>query len=260
MAIRERDIGSQPTSLRSLRARQTMLAHWNNPTWVAHAMEALRGHKTSEEARRKIGDKNRQKYSTLEARREISLKKGGSFIKAYPLLIRGASVQDVINIAGMHRAQVEGVINRMKLNGEIKKPTKEEESQAKHRARLNNDRIRQDSDFAKLTKESSAFAKDLFGNGFIHDDLNSWRLLNHIYKEDNRYFPADLGFGGKIILEAFLNARRLTYSGDRSLLESYHALGELIGGESFDKLTPEHLYITKTLKDRPFYNFMKLLD
>lgn len=89
-------------------------------------------------------------------------------------------------------------------------------------------------------------ARRLTFEGFLSDNLSSWRELHKAYHYSHRLLPS---FIQRLILEVFLNARKQAFTMNKTLLESYIRIGEEIDREWFENssLNNEQFFITNYL-------------
>lgn len=184
---------------------------------------------------------NTGKVRSRESRQKESERQGGIKYTALPLLLRGASAEEVSGILQADRRQVKYLIDRLRKKGELRKPTKEEESKTKRKAHLGKPRNSHDKIYSVEEQNAFAFAREFFFKGFFTTDLSSWEEFNKRYKQEKRDLPGD--FTDKLRLEVFFRACNMAKKGDRKLLAMYNDLGRKIDPQWFLKLADEEDFI-----------------
>lgn len=151
----------------------------------------------------------------------------------YPLALRNGLIIEITEITGFTYHAVNSLINRPPRNFMDLPEYKLPESQEGRRLRAN----RRISDAKRGIRPSPeqmnalAFASSLFRAGFISEDLRYWQQLHDIFQGDERLKKEHIAYA--LTLEAFLVARQGASNGDRSLLDTYAALGKEIDGGWF---------------------------
>lgn len=172
------------------------------------------------------------------------------FNKVEPLLIRGASSDEIMLMTGFSRKNVNNAINRKTKS--TKRHRVGEEFFAPERVRERMSRSHKGKpkrliDRPPMSQEAInriESAKEVIGHGFITKDLGSWKQLQDIYAASKRSLPDN--FYDRIRLESLvvalsdLNRRR----NDSKLFKRYYGIGKNIDVKWFSQdLKEEELYI-----------------
>lgn len=161
---------------------------WKDPVWNLRIRRiASRVHST-EAAKQQLAEASRRYWATDEARRQKSLERGGIMIKTLPLLLRGASNQDIMAITLLNSGQVRNARNNLTRAGRLPRPTKEQESSAKSKAHLGK-RKNGPREYTQEQERNIVMSRKLLYAGLIPDDPNLYRKLEAIRKEFNLPFP-----------------------------------------------------------------------
>lgn len=227
--------------------REFMRNRWKqDPVYRKKMLENLRGRPVSEETRKKMREANKGRPRTEEYKRRMSLERGGVKVRAYPLLLRGGSVREVALITELSTTQVENLRDVLRKRGQLLRPTKEQEREAKRRAHLGKPRNKHGKEYTDNQQNSFLFARRLQEEGFFTEDLSSWDALNFLYKEAGRKLPDN--FADRLILEVFYRARLSAEKGDFNILDAYIRIENQIGSAWFDEgFTSERLFIRDAL-------------
>lgn len=224
----------------------SMRARWKDKVYREARLAELRGRPVSEETRKKIRKAQEGRRRTEEYKRRMSLERGGVRVRAYPLLLRGGAVAEVALITGLSATQVGSLRDALRKRGQLPRPTKEQESEAKRRAHLGKPRNQHGKEYTNNQQNSFLFARRLQEEGFFTEDLSSWDALNVLYKEAGRKLPDN--FADRLILEVFHKARLSAEKGDFNILDAYIRIENQVGSAWFDGgFTSERLFIRDAL-------------
>lgn len=199
---------------------------------TASRVGAKLGHPVSEETRMKISEANKGHFHTEEYKRRMSERRGGVRIRAYPLIIRGLLVEDIVQITGLQRKQVEWLIDDLKQRGGLQRSTKDGEKERKRRAHLGKPRVNREREYTLEQRNSLAFAGKLLEAGFFTEDLSNWEKLRDLYSNYQRPLPAF--FADQLRLEAFFAARTAVEKGEMTLIQTYGNFGNEVDSGWFD--------------------------
>lgn len=233
---------------------EKMILAWQNDITKSNMINGMIGHGVTQQTRDRIRAKKLGQPQTEETKRKISLEMGGTGILATPLLLRGGNVEEVMQITGFARGQIEGLITHLRAKGQMRKPTKEETSKAKQKAHLGKPTRSHERIYSINQAYSLLFARGLVAAGLYSDDLSNWNELHRIYAEHERQLPDD--FADELRLEAFSYATSQASGGNQNLLTQYCNLGRNIDPDWFSmSLTTEEQFIRDRLPcnlSRPF--------
>lgn len=247
MAVVEREIfGSRPMVGRGMLGikkpwvSDLMRFNWANPRWREERIDALRNHPVSDETKKKIREAITGRRHTDESKRKMSLERGGRAIRGYPLFLRGASVEDVVQIAGIDRKKVKYLRDDLRKRGKLKRPTKEEQRLARRKSHLGKKRTSHGREYTPEQVKSIAFAKKLLKAGLITEDLTYWIKLNEIAQKQGKVLPKD--FSESLRMEAYLAAKMKASENNLSLLRLLYRLGEQVDYDWFQGLRHEAFF------------------
>ncbi len=161
---------------------------WQDPKWSLRMRKIAAEVHSTVAAKQQLAEASRGYWATDEARRKKSLERGGIMIKALPLLLRGASNQDIMAITLLSSGQVRNARNNLTRAGRLPRPTKEEESSAKSKAHLGK-RKNGPREYTQEQERNIAMSRKLLDAGMIPDDPNLYRKLEAIQKKFNLPFP-----------------------------------------------------------------------
>ncbi|RJQ37475.1 hypothetical protein C4559_03595 [Candidatus Microgenomates bacterium] len=194
--------------------------------------KAMTGHIVLPEIRDKIRNTMLGISRTEEEKKNSSLAQGGVRVRSFPFIVRGALVDEVIQITGLKRRQVETQVYALREEGVLKKPTKEETNLTKRKGHLGFDK-KGHKEYRQEQQNSFAYARRIFQAGIIGKDLSAWNQLYTIFAHQNRQLPG--AFSDKLRLEVFLRAFSEAKLGDYSLLNTYNQWGREIDKEWFEQ-------------------------
>ncbi len=223
---------------------------WSNPAHRARVSEKLRGHATSAETRKKIAEKKKARFASLDARFQRSKEQGGIMQVALPLFLRGARVEDVMNLCDAPREQVENCLRKLRKSGLIKRPTAEETKLLMRKSMLG---VRKKVSERSRNPEqalSIGFAKKLIQNGFISNNILYWNRLNDLFSKGKKALPDE--FSDRLRLEVAYFAAVRAKKGDMRAFSNYRRIGKQIYDNWFEhSLTEEEKFIINSIVKGP---------
>ncbi|MCL4419894.1 hypothetical protein M1146_07440 [Patescibacteria group bacterium] len=192
---------------------------WGNPEWRRNRIAQMKGHSVSDETKEKIGAANKGNKHTKEYRIKSSLERGGIMVKAYHLLLRNGLIEEICQITGFERTQIQDLRDALRDSkvAALKKPTREEESKTKSAAYHYRRKIKSQGGYTPVQMNSFALARELNNAGFFTDDLTIWNELKRSYQE--RDLPQD--FADRLRLEAYIKAAADFREGNQAKLNEY---------------------------------------
>lgn len=235
MAKEQQGIPSSPyVSTRGLTGGDILRAHWADPAWRKWKTEVdMVGRNPSAYTRELIAAARRGVRRGKQLQETMSRKHGAVKMIAGSLLLRGGSSEEVAQITGFTKVQIDNLISNMRRpGGGLRKPSDEETSQRKRVAHLGKPRSKRGRQYRPEEKYSFAFLKS-FAQDELFADLGSWLHLHTMYSLRRRELP--VSFAGKLLLELFLKAMKNFAEGDASLLLQYMKLGEGIHKRWFNQ-------------------------
>lgn len=136
-----------------------------------------------------IGDNNRKRTFSEEMRVRASEKRGGVRNRCFPLLLRGASIDDVSQLTSFKRNQVESLLSDLRKKGILRRPTKEETRKAARKAHLGRPKGSKERNYSEEQKHAILLARRFCEEGYITKDLSYWNQLHEIYRRSKRELP-----------------------------------------------------------------------
>jgi len=211
-----------------------MRQQWQDPTYSKKIRSHHTGKTRSPETRRRIGEKKKEQFEDDVQREKISIAKGGSFVKAYPHLLRGASIPQIMMIEDLTYKQVEGVQSRMRAAGKLPKPTTEESNEAKRRAQLGK------GELSEQQKQIYKLVKELLKAKRIAPTTEDWDALRVLYQQFALELPEN--YPDVLRMEYYLSVIKKAFSGDTTELLLYKKLSQ----EIEEGKTPQQLVFHET--------------
>lgn len=205
------------------------------------------GAKRSEKSRNLMSKIRKQKLSTPEARRQLSLEHGGVAVRGTPLILRGALNDDVMAIAELNRRQVNNLRARLIRDGELAPPTKEQTSAAKRKSHEGRNAARV-KEYTPDELNHIKMCRLLIGEDLVSRSPALWNRLADIEDRYNLQLPAF--FADRLRFEVWLSIAK---EDNPHLLDKYSTAGREIDPEWFKKTTLRdrqiYRYITEALKE-----------
>lgn len=231
-------------SLRSQKIKEL----WQRQSYHDAQRNARIGKKQSEETKRLISQAMQGKRHTEEYRNKVSRERGGVRIRALPLLLRGGSVEEVVQITGLRHEQVSNFITDARRSGILPRPTKEQESEAKRRAHLGRPKRGHGRKYEESQRKQFAFIGKLLEADLIPQYLTNWEALGRFYQKGNRTLPDS--FAERLRLEVFFVGCGLKeIKGRTDVLDTYNRVGNSIDTVWFLSSLNEHeRYITSRIQ------------
>lgn len=188
-------------------------------------------------------DSNRTRKCQETTREKQSERFGGIRNKCWPLLLRGAEVEDVLQIrTEFTRSQIENLIRYQREKDFLEKPTKEKTRERMGKERRNKPRWTKGRLYTQEQQNAFRLARLVCEGGFITRDLTFWNKLVEIYEMKQRKMP-DF-FADRLRLEVFLLAMEQAMSGNKKNLERYEGIVTVNGKErKFDNFTEEEKFV-----------------
>lgn len=200
------------------RVSARMKAQWNDPEYRRQRSEI-------------VSANNRKRTISEETRAKISETKGGVRNRCLPLLLRGASVDDVLQLTSFKRNQIESLIDSSREKGILRRPTEEETRRAARKAHLGRPKGNKERNYSEEQKYAILLARHFCEEGHITKDLTYWDQLHEIYRRGRRELPES--FVDQLRLEVFLAARTDIEKGDMTLIIAYGNLGNNVDTKWF---------------------------
>lgn len=183
---------------------------------------------------------------TAEARRNMSLAKGGTRIKVYPWARRNFSVQTIQELTDLSTRQVYDAMAKMRASGELPKPTDIQIRESKRRSHLDKPRNKKGKDLSGDQLDKLRFIKLLWENGFLTNNASVHERLKRMHEQSGASVPDDLELG---IGEAFLFACEKFREGSGGYLYLFNALGKKINATLFgQELSKEEQFIFESIQ------------
>ena len=200
------------------------------------------GAKRTEQSRRLMSQIKRQKLSTPEARRQLSLDHGGVAVRGTPLILRGALNDDVMAIAQLERRQVNNLRQRLIRDGELAPPPKEQTSAAKRKSHEGRNKAGGVKEYTPDELNHIKMCRLLVSEDLVSRSPALWNRLAAIEERYNLKLPAF--FADRLRFEVWLSIAK---EGNPHLLNKYNTAGREIDPEWFKKTT---------LRDRQIYRLI----
>lgn len=163
------------------------------PEWEAKLLSTIKGVPKTDETKRRLSEAAKKRFATDDARRDWSLSRGGVMAKAFPLMIRGASNDEVMEITGIPRKSALKVRKRLVTSGRLQRHTPEETRQALSKAHSRKD---------LPDPRNISMANRLLDAGLVSDDPIYWNGLKALEAKTGIELPTL--FADRLRLEIFI--------------------------------------------------------
>lgn len=167
----------------------------------------------------------------------------------FPLASRRVPRSEIVKITNLTYRKVNSAIYRMELKDEIRRPSKEETSEAHRRLSLGRKRA-ESRQYTSEEQHAFALAREFLVAGFIGDDLSSWNKLHSIYAVHQRKLPYN--FADRLHLEVYLAALLANKRGEIRMTPRYLTTGNRINPEWFSRvLIEDRKFIDSIIDEGP---------
>lgn len=141
----------------------------------------------------------------------------------------GGLVEEVEQITGLRRVQIEDLVSDSRKSGKLKRPTPEETRLRERKAHLGKPRESHTRNYSPDEQKSFLLARKFLEAGLISKNLTFGDKLSRLYERFKRPLPES--FSERLRLEVFLQAREAMAKGEMGLLRQYKNLGEEVDPE-----------------------------
>lgn len=159
-------------------------------------------------------------------------------VKVLPLAGRGATTEEIHQILGFEKYQVNNALAKARARHVFPRPSREQTRRARRQAYIEK--------FPQEEKCRFALAKRMIDEKLIGDDISSWKDLNLLYEKNKRKLPEN--FVDKIILELYVSIIKGLKQGKTKLSIGYTSLFNENGFRSvFEQLRLEKGFLLAKL-------------